>query len=134
MKNILVGITLEANVTIRRKHMTKEEKLIALKEESEARSVVSQLGLRRDLMGTYIIQEFVLGKKKTESLNDKEIEAVLYSWQARHYVPRALIDVEEGFQIKVDNVKLSRENDEKECEYKRRKVKHIERYVKTIQS
>ena len=37
--------------------MTKEARLIASKEESEARSVVSQLGLRRDLRGTYIIQE-----------------------------------------------------------------------------
>ncbi len=112
--------------------MTKEAKLIALREESEARSVVSQLGLRRDLRGTYIIQEFVLGKKKTENLNDTEIEAVLYSWQARYYVPRALINSEESLQIKVDNINLNKENDEKESEYKRRKVKHIERYVKTI--
>ena len=114
--------------------MTKEAKLIALREESEARSVVSQLGLRRDLRGTYIIQEFVLGKKKAEALNDTEIEAVLYSWEARYYVPRALIDVEAGIQIRVDNVKLNKETNEKECEYKRRKVKHIERYVKTIRS
>ena len=112
--------------------MTKEAKLIALREESEARSVVSQLGLRRDLRGTYIIQEFVLGKKKTENLNDTEIEAVLYSWQARYYVPMALINSEESLQIKVDNINLDKENDEKESEYKRRKVKHIERYVKTI--
>ena len=109
--------------------MTKEARLIAAKEESEARSVVSQLGLHRNLRGTYIIQEFVLGKKKTESLNDAEIEAVLYSWDARYCVPGALIDFEKS---KVDNVELNRENDEKECEYRRRKVKQIERYVRTI--
>ena len=49
-------------------------------------------------------------------------------------MPRALIDVEDGIQIRVDNVKLNKETNEKECEYKRRKVKHIERYVKTIRS
>ena len=114
--------------------MTKEAKLIGLREGSGARSVASQLGLRRDLRGTYIIQELILGKKKAENLNDTEIEAVLYSWDARHYVPRALINSEESLQIKIDNIKLNQEDDEKESEYKRRKVKHIERYVKTIQS
>ena len=44
----------------------------------------------------------------------------------------ALINSEESLQIKVDNINLDKENDEKESEYKRRKVKHIERYVKTI--
>ena len=106
---------------------------IVLKEESKARSGASQLGLRRDLKGTYIIQEFVIGKKKTENLNDTEIEDVLYSWEARHYVPIAFINSEKGLQMKVDSIKLNWKDEEEESEYKRRKVKHIEKYVKTIQ-
>ena len=88
--------------------MTKEAKLIALREESEARSVVSQLGLRRDLRGTYIIQEFIKGKRKTEDLSDKEVEMVLSAWESRHYVPRALLTPGEEIQILVDNLNLTK--------------------------
>lgn len=112
--------------------MTKEAKLIALREESEARSVVSQLGLRRDLRGTYIIQEFIKGKRKTEDLSDKEVEMVLSAWESRHYVPRALLTPGEKMQVLVDNVNLTKEEGEPDKEFDRRKVKHIEKYVRTI--
>ncbi len=112
--------------------MTKEAKLIALREESEARSVVSQLGLRRDLRGTYIIQEFIKGKRKTEDLSDKEVEMVLSAWESRHYVPRALLTPNEEIQILVDNLKLTKDEEETDEEFDKRKVKHIEKYVRTI--
>lgn len=112
--------------------MTKEAKLIALREESEARSVVSQLGLRRDLRGTYIIQEFIKGKRKTEDLSDKEVEMVLSAWESRHYVPRALLTPGEEIQILVDNLNLTKEEEETEEKFNRRKTKQIERYVRTI--
>ena len=112
--------------------MTREARLIALKEESEARSVVSQLGLRRDLRGTYIIQEFVIGKRKTEKLSDVEVDMVLSAWESRHYIPRSLISPGEKIQVLVDNVNLTKEENETDKEFDRRKVKHIERYVRTI--
>ena len=112
--------------------MTKEAKLIALREESEARSVVSQLGLRRDLRGTYIIQEFIKGKRKTEDLSDKEVEMVLSAWESRHYVPRTLLTPGEKIQILVDNLNLTKDEEETDEEFDKRKVKHIEKYVRTI--
>ena len=112
--------------------MTKEARLIALKEESQARSVVSQLGLRRDLRGTYIIQEFVIGRRKAEKLSDLEVGMVLSAWESRHYVPRSLITPGEKMQVLVDNVKLTKEEEETDEEFDRRKVKQIERYVRTI--
>lgn len=112
--------------------MTEEAGLIELKQDSEARSVVSQLGLRRDLRGTYIIQEFVLGKMKAKKLNDTEIEEVLYSWDARYCVPRALITPGEKMQVLVDNLKLTKGKEETDKEFKRRKVEQIEKYVRTI--
>lgn len=112
--------------------MTKEARLTASKEESEARSVVSQLGLRRDLRGTYIIQEFVIGKRKTEKLSDLEVKMVLDAWDTRYCVPRALLTPGEKMQVLVDNVNLTKEEGEPDKEFDRRKVKLIERYVKTI--
>ena len=112
--------------------MTKEAGFIALKEESEARSIVAQLGLCRELKGTYIIQESVIGKRKAENLSDAEVEMVLSAWESRHYVPRALIKPSEEIQILVDNFKLTKEEKETDKEYDRRKVKHIEKYAKTI--
>ena len=112
--------------------MTKEAKLIALREESEARSVVSQLGLRRDLRGTYIIQEFVIGKRKTEKLSDLEVKMVLDAWDTRYCIPRALLTPGEKMQVLVDNVKLTKKEKETNEEFDRRQVKHIEKYVKTI--
>ena len=112
--------------------MTKEAGVIALKEESEARSITAQLGLCRELKGTHIIQEFVIGKRKTENLSDVEIEMVLNAWESRHYVPRALLTPGEEIQILVDNLKLTKEEKETDEEFDRRKVKHIERYVRTI--
>lgn len=112
--------------------MTQEARLIASKEESEARSVVSQLGLRRDLRGTYIIQEFVIGKRKTEKLSDLEVKMVLDAWDTRYCVPRALLTLGEKMQVLVDNVNLTKEERETDKEFDRRKVKLIERYVKTI--
>ena len=44
--------------------MTKEAKLIALREESEARSVVSQLGLRRDLRELILFKNLYSAKRK----------------------------------------------------------------------
>ena len=112
--------------------MTREARLIALKEESEARSVVSQLGLRRDLRGTYIIQEFVIGKRKTEKLSNLEVDMVLSAWESRYCVPRTLITPGEKTQVLVDNLNLTKEEEETEEEFDRRKVKQIERYVRTI--
>lgn len=112
--------------------MTQEARLTASKEESEARSVVSQLGLRRDLRGTYIIQEFVIGKRKTEKLSDLEVKMVLDAWDSRYCVPRALLTPGEKMQVLVDNVKLTKEEKETDKEFDRRQVKQIEKYVRTI--
>lgn len=112
--------------------MTKEAGVIALKEESEARSITAQLGLCRELKGTHIIQEFVTGKRKTEKLSDLEVEMVLYAWDSRYCVPRALLTPGEKTQVLVDNVNLTKEEEEKNKEFNRRKVKHIEKYVRTI--
>ena len=112
--------------------MTKEAGLIALKEESEVRSITAQLGLNRELRGTHIIQEFVIGKRKTEDLSDVEIEMVLNAWESRHYVPRALLTPGEEIQILVDNLNLTKEEEETEEKFNRRKTKQIERYVRTI--
>ena len=112
--------------------MTQEEKMIALKDESEARSIIAQLGLCVDLKGTFLIKELILGIKKPKELTDAEIEAVLASWESRHYVPIRLINPEEEIQVMVDNVKLSIIEGEKEQEYKRRKVELISMYIKTI--
>lgn len=112
--------------------MTKEAGLIALKQESEARSITAQLGLSRELKGTHIIQEFVIGKRKTENLSETEVEMVLSAWESRHYVPTALLTPGEEIQILVDNLNLTKEEEETDEEFNRRKVKEIERYVKTI--
>ena len=112
--------------------MTREAGLVALKQESEARSIIAQLGLCRELQGTHIIQQFVIGGRKTEDLSNKEVEMVLSAWESRYYVPRALLTPEEDIQILVDNLSLTKEEEETEEEFGRRKVKHIERYVKTI--
>lgn len=112
--------------------MTKEAGLIALKEESKARSITAQLGLSRELKGTHLIQEFVIGKRKTEKLSDSEVDMVLSAWETRYYVPRALIAQGEKMQVLVDNLNLTKEEEETEEEFNRRKVKMIERYVKTI--
>ena len=112
--------------------MTQEARLMASKEESEARSVVSQLGLRRDLRGTYIIQEFVIGKRKTEKLSDLEVKMVLDAWDTRYCVPRALLTPGEKMQVLVDNVKLAKGEKETDKEFGRRQVKQIEKYVRTI--
>ena len=114
--------------------MTKEARLIATKEESEARSIISQLGLCRELKGTHIIQELKKRKRSVKVLTDLEIEQIVDSWQTRHYVPIALIEPNESIQVKVDNVKLYKENGETEKEYKRRKVELIAKYLKTIHS
>ena len=107
--------------------MTEELERIAMKEDSEVRSIVAQLGLSTELKGTLIIQEFVLSKRKTKILSDKEVKLVLRAWESRRYVPRALIASDKN-----DKVKLLREEGETEEAYKRRKVEHIEKYVKTI--
>lgn len=120
-------VTLETNVAIGGKNMTEELERIAMKEDSEVRSIVAQLGLSTELKGTLIIQEFVLSKRKTKMLSDKEVNLVLRAWESRWYVPRALIASDKN-----DNVKLLREEGETEEAYKRRKVEHIEKYVKTI--
>lgn len=112
--------------------MTKEAGIVALKQESKARSVIAQLGLCRELKGTHIIQDLIMGKKSTEMLTDLEVEQIMESWETRHYVPVRLIDAEESIQVKVDNVKVEREDKETENEYKRRKVELIGKYVKTI--
>lgn len=112
--------------------MTKEAGIVASKQESKARSVIAQLGLCRELKGTHIIQDLIMGKKSTEMLTDLEIEQIMESWETRHYVPVRLIDAEESIQVKVDNVKVEREDKETENEYKRRKVELIGKYVKTI--
>ena len=112
--------------------MTKEAGLIALKEESEARSITAQLGLCRELKGTHIIQEFVIGKRKTEDLSDVEIEMILRAWESRYHIPRALLTPGEKMQVLVDNVKLTKEEKETNEEFDRRQVKHIEEYVRTI--
>lgn len=112
--------------------MTKEARLIASREESEARSVVSQLGLRRDLRGTYIIQEFIIGKRKTEKLSDLEVKMVLDAWDTRYCIPRSLLTPREKTQVLVDNVKLTKDEEETDEEFDKRKVKHIEKYVRTI--
>ena len=112
--------------------MTQEARLIASREESEARSVVSQLGLRRDLRGTYIIQEFVIGKRTTEKLSDLEVKMVLDAWDSRYCIPRSLLTPGAKMQVLVDNVKLTKEEKETNEEFDRRQVKHIEEYVKTI--
>ncbi len=112
--------------------MTKKAGFIALKEESEARSIVAQLGLCRELKGTHIIQEFVIEKRKAEGLSEVEVKMVLNAWESRHYVPRALLTPDEEIQILVDNLKLTKDEEETDEEYDRRKVKHIEKYVKTI--
>ncbi len=112
--------------------MTKEAGLIALKQESEARSITAQLGLSRELKGTHIIQEFVIGKRKTEDLSEVEVEMVLSAWESRHYVPRTLLTPGEKIQILVDNLNLTKDEEETDEEFDRRKVKHIERYVRTI--
>ena len=114
--------------------MTKEARLIATKEESEARSIIAQLGLCRELKGTHIMQELITGKRSVKVLTDLEIEQIVDSWQTRHYVPIALIEPNESIQVKVDNVKLYKENGETEKEYKRRKVELIAKYLKTIHS
>ena len=85
--------------------MTKEAGLMALKEESEARSIIAQLGLCRELKGTHIIKELITGKKSVKVLTDLEVEQIVDSWQTRHYVPIALIEPNESVQVKVDNVK-----------------------------
>ena len=100
--------------------MTKEAGIVALKQESKARSVIAQLGLCRELKGTHIIQDLIMGKKSTEMLTDLEVEQIMESWETRHYVPVRLIDAEESIQVKVDNVKVEREDKETENEYKRR--------------
>ena len=112
--------------------MRKEAGIVALKQESKARSVIAQLGLCRELKGTHIIQDLIMGKKSTEMLTDLEVEQIMESWETRHYVPVRLIDAEESIQVKVDNVKVEREDKETENEYKRRKVELIGKYVKTI--
>ncbi len=112
--------------------MTKEAGIVASKQESKARSVIAQLGLCRELKGTHIIQDLIMGKKSTEMLTDLEVEQIMESWETRHYVPVRLIDAEESIQVKVDNVKVEREDKETENEYKRRKVELIGKYVKTI--
>ena len=112
--------------------MTQEARLTASKEESEARSVVSQLGLRRDLRGTYIIQEFVIGKRKTEKLSDLEVKMVLDAWDTRYCIPRSLLTPREKTQVLVDNVKLTKREKETDKEFNRKQVKQIEKYVKTI--
>ena len=112
--------------------MTKEAGVIALKEESEARSITAQLGLCRELKGTHIIQEFVIGKRKTEDLSDVEIEMILRAWESRYHIPRALLTPGEKMQVLVDNVKLTKEEKETNEEFDRRQVKHIEEYVRTI--
>ena len=114
--------------------MTKEAGYVALKEESEARSVISQLGLNRELRGTHIIQEFVIGKRKTENLSNLEVEMVLSAWETRHYVPRKLIMAGEKVQLMVDNLNFSEENEENAEKFNRNKVKLIERYDKTIRA
>ncbi len=112
--------------------MTQEEKMIVLKDESEARSIIAQLGLCVNLQGTLFIKELILGIKKVKELTDLEVEAILASWESRHYVPIKLINPEEEIQVMVDNVKLSIIEGEKEIEYKRRKVELISMYIKTI--
>ena len=112
--------------------MTQEARLTASKEESEARSVVSQLGLRRDLRGTYIIQEFVIGKRKTEKLSDLEVKMVLDAWDSGYCIPRSLLTPGEKMQVLVDNVKLTKGENETDKEFNRKQVKQIEKYVKTI--
>lgn len=112
--------------------MTKEAGLVALKEESEARSIIAQLGLCRELQGTHIIQQFVIGGRKTEDLSNKEVDMVLSAWESRYHIPRALLTPGEKMQVLVDNVKLTKDEKETNEEFDRRKVKHIERYVKTI--
>ena len=112
--------------------MTKEAGFIALKKDSEARSIIAQLGLCKELKGTHIIKNLIMGNRSTEKLTDLEVKQVLASWETRHCVPIKLIDPKESIQIKIDNFQLTKENDETEIEYKRRKVKLIEKYVKTI--
>lgn len=112
--------------------MTKEAGFIALKEESEGRSITAQLGLCRELKGTQIIQEFVIGKRKTEDLSNVEVDMVLSAWESRYHIPRALLTPGEKMQVLVDNVKLTKEEKETNEEFDRRQVKHIEEYVKTI--
>lgn len=110
--------------------MTREE-FVALKEESESRSVISQLGLCCELKGTDIIKRFISKKTTTKVLSDIEIEQVMDSWETRYYVPRELVETQ-----KVDKIELEREEEEgeRDIEYKRRKCEMIEQYVRTIHS
>ena len=114
--------------------MTNEARRIALKEESEVRSIIAQLGLCKELRGTQIIRELIKGHKNTKKLSDKEIDLVIYSWDSRYDVPIDLIDPKESFQTKVDNLQIQREEGETQTQYNRRKVEMIERYLRTIPS
>ena len=116
------------------KSMTNEARRIALKEESEVRSIIAQLGLCKELRGTQIIRELIKGHKNTKKLSDKEIDLVIYSWDSRYDVPIDLIDPKESFQTKVDNLQIQREEGETQTQYNRRKVEMIERYLRTIPS
>ena len=114
--------------------MTNEARRIALKEESEVRSIIAQLGLCKELRGTQIIRELIKGHKNTKKLSDKEIDLVIYSWDSRYDVPIDLIDPKESFQTRVDNLQIQREEGETQTQYNRRKVEMIERYLRTIPS
>ena len=116
------------------KSMTNEARRIALKEESEVRSIIAQLGLCKELRGTQIIRELIKGHKNTKKLSDKEIDLVIYSWDSRYDVPIDLIDPKESFQTRVDNLQIQREEGETQTQYNRRKVEMIERYLRTIPS
>ena len=79
--------------------MTEELERIAMKEDSEVRSIAAQLGLSTELKGTLIIQEFVLGKRKTKMLSDKEVNLVLRAWESRWYTSSETITFSSSIQM-----------------------------------
>lgn len=91
------------------------------------------LGITMGLTGTGIMENMIRKQVKTNQLSDKEIQAVLYAWDSRNFVPRnkkGKIDVDIVSPIitkeEVENGLYSQE------EYDRNYVEMIEKYLQTI--
>lgn len=81
------------------------------------------LGICRELPGIKIMEDFILKKRRPESLTIKERKQVLEAWDTRNFVPINKVEF-------ADRVRPEEELDGEE--YEKRYVELIYQYLQTI--
>ena len=91
----------------------------------QAQFQLRRMGIRDNLAGVKILEEFIRNETKPEDLSQEQRQLVLEAWEGRNYVPYNKKDF-------VDKVRPDKNLDEHSEEYKKEYVELIYRYLQTL--